>query len=215
MVGVNMELYIDTGQADELFRQMKSVLGPDVAERVMQSAIRKTGTRTKKIVAEAVSTEYNITKEQAKADVKRPETQALACTIPIEGVRHAIGGNTFKAQGGLPGWATLHSGKYRITTEIIRGKTTELPLEMKHQGGNPPWINTAAKAKGMNTVAFTRKEGTGFPPNNKPYMRVVGIATPQMAENRSNEQIAEDIEKLLIEQITNTYNAKMAKLMTK
>ena len=208
-----MELYIDTEQADELFRQMKSVLGSDVAERVMQSAIRKTGTRTKKIVAKAVSTEYNITEEQAKADVKRPQTQALNCTIPIEGARHAIGGNTFKAEGGLPGWATLHSGKYRITTEIIRGKTTELPLEMKHQGGNTPWINTAAKD--LRGVAFTRKEGTGFPPNNKPYTRVVGIATPQMAENRSNEQIAEDIEKLLIEQITNTYNAKMAKLMTK
>lgn len=208
-------IYIDTSDVNELFSQLRAIHTKDNMDKLMQRAIRRTGSRVKTIVKKDVPQKYHITSSQVGKDIKSPQMGGGAagpsCTIPIIGVRHIIGGKTFSASGGRHGWKGIVAGKrYKIKAQIIKGKTSVLPETIAEQGGNPPFRNLSAKR--LNKAVFTRQKGAGFPPKNTPIGRVVGIATPQMPLNRSEQEVQEDIINFLAKRMEHEHAYMMAKL---
>ncbi len=209
------DITIDTSDVNALMRRLRTIHSEENMKKLMERAIRRTGSKVKTIVKKDVPKKYHITSAQVGKDIKTMQmgnaAQGPACTIPIIGVRHIIGGKTFRASGGRHGWNGIKAGKrYKIKTQIIKGQTVSLPTEMKDLGGNPPFRNLSAKR--LSSATFTRAAGAGFPPKNTPIRRVVGIATPQMPLNRSEAEVQEDIVTFLAQRMEHEHAYIMAKL---
>lgn len=193
----DLQISLDTDDVQQLIKKLRTVYTEEQAKKMVKRALTRTGKKVKAIVKTEVPKSYHITKAVVGKDIKAPivRTDALqnpTCTIPIVGTKHIIGGKTFTARGGKPGWTGVRGGKrYKIRAQIVKGKTSVLPTEMSRQGGNPPFRNTSASK--LNKAVFTRPKGVGFPPKNLPIARVVGVAVPQMPMNRSEADIQEEI----------------------
>lgn len=188
---------IDISDVKKRMTALGSVLSPEQAKQMEYRVIRSAGKKVKGIVSTDVPKEYYIKKSEVARDIRSPRmggsrAASVSCSIPIVGTRHIIGGNTFPAVGGVAGWTGIKAGRrYKIYARILADSFSEIPESMKRQGGNPPFRNLGARK--LNDATYTRAAGTGFPPNNKPIVRVTGLAVPQMPMNLSKEDVQEDI----------------------
>jgi len=211
-------LYIDATDAQRKIQQLSLQLSERELQTLAYRVVKRTGSRVKGIVSSDVPKKYHIKKNVVAADIGGPRMGGSAgageamCTIPIDGKRHIIGGKTFTARGGRKGWNGIKGGKrYKITTQIIKGKTSVLPGEMEKLGGNPPFRNLSA-AKLNNAVFTRRRSGPGFPPGNFPLARVVGPAVPQMPMNRAQDDVQEDIASFMMQRIEHEYKQMIGKI---
>lgn len=197
----DLQINLDTSDVKKLMNQLRTVYTEEQAKKMIKHALNRTGKKVKAIVKTEVPKSYHITKAVVGKDIRNPISRVdnlgnPSCTIPIVGTKHIIGGKTFTARGGKPGWKGIKAGRrYKIRAQIVKGKTSTLPEEMSDQGGNPPFRNTSAKK--LNNAVFTRPAGVGFPPKNLPIARVVGVAVPQMPMNRSQDDVQEEIVEFL------------------
>lgn len=209
----NTYLEIDVSDAKRKMDMLSLALTKDEMVKLEERVIRRTAKRVKTIVAKEVPKKYHIKNSAVRKDIKRPQyghsMGGIQCSIPIEGERHIIGGKTFTAAGGRHGWKGIVAGKrYKIKAQIIRGKASVLP-ETMGAGDNPPFRNFSAPR--LNNAAFTRAKSAGFPPNNLPLTRVVGIATPQMPLNRSADDVQDEIGDYMDKRIDAEFNYIMKK----
>lgn len=200
---------IDVSDAKAKMDSLRSALTPEQMKKLEYRVIRSTGKKVKGIVSSDVPRRYHIRKGVVARDIRRPRmgnssASTISCSIPIEGMRHIIGGNTFPARGGRHGWNGISAGKrYKIATQIVKGQQTILPEVMSHQGGTPPFRNLGAKK--LNNATFNRAGGAGFPPNNLPIVRVTGLAVPQMPMNRAKDDVQEDISSYMLKRIDHEF----------
>lgn len=207
-------LDIDTTEAEKLLEKLKKTLTEKEMEKLQYRVVSRTGQKVKSIVSTDVPKKYHIKKGEVAKDIGRPKMGTgegnVACTIPIEGTRHIIGGKTFTARGGRHGWNVRAGKRYKITAQIVKGKASVLPTEMENYGDNPPFRNLSAKR--LSNGAFVREKGAGFPPHNLPVARIVGIAVPQMPMNRSKDEVQNDIMEHMIQRIEHEYKFITGKL---
>lgn len=210
----NAYLQIDVSDAKRKMDRLSACLTKDEMIKLEERVIRRTARRVKGIVATEVPKKYHIKSSAVRKDIKRPQygrgaLGGIQCSIPIEGERHIIGGKTFTAAGGRHGWKGIRAGKrYKIKAQIVKGQTSVLPENMD-PGKNPPFRNLSAPR--LNNAAFTRGQMAGFPPDNLPLVRVVGIATPQMPMNRSEEDVQGEIGDYMDKRIDAEFNYIMKK----
>lgn len=208
-------LDIDISDAQKKIDALSRALTPQQAKLLNYRVVNRTGKKVKSIVSSDVPKRYHIKKNVVARDIRRPRMGnssgvSVSCSIPIEGMRHIIGGNTFPARGGRHGWNGIVAGKrYRIATQIVKGQQTVLPETMSHQGGTPPFRNLGAQK--LNNATFNRAAGAGFPPKNLPLVRVVGLAVPQMPLNRAEDDVQEDIRDFMIKRIDQEFANIMRK----
>ena len=203
---MSKSIYVDVGDATKLLDQLNDYYNPKQMNRLLRRVFVRTGQKVKTIVSTDVPKYYHIKKRRVAQDIMPPSFDAgssdgnPSCVVSIIGTRHIIGGNTFPAKGGRHGWHGIKAGKrYKITTQILQGKTSTLPEQIADQGGHPPFRNFSAKK--LNNAAFTRHANAGFPPNNLPIARVVGIAVPQMPLNLAEKDVQDDIASFLMARI--------------
>lgn len=209
---MKMEINIDISDAQRKIDALRNVHTSKEMNQLVYRAFRRAASKTKTILKKEIPKEYAVTpgvvgKHIGSGKVKMDGGAGggPSCSIPIRGHKGSIGG-FFKAWGGMPGWASLRSRRYRIRTQILRDKISTLPTVMSQQGGNPPFINTGSKkkttkkvkikAKNKITVAFTRQGKARLP-----IAKVVGIAVPQMPMNRAQDAVQENIQAFLIERL--------------
>lgn len=187
-------LEVDMSDAQELIHALRVVHTRDNFERLMHRVITRTGGKVKRILADEIPQDYEVTKTQVRKAVGAPRMSggSAGCTIPINGARLIIG-DEFHATGGSHGWNTLRRKRYKIKAKMVKGATSVLPTEMTHQGGNPPFRNLGSKLGG---ATFTRKGQA-----RTPIVRVAGISIPQMPMNRSKEDVQDEIMKFMIERM--------------
>lgn len=194
------DIKIDVSHLTGLMDDIRNRLTAERYIAVMRSEFRRIPGKVKKILGEDIPQDYAVNTKLVKGAVKHDKTSVGAggvnCTIPIVGKRLSVGG-TFRASGGVRGWESLKK-KYRVKATIKRTGKSQLPEEMKHQGGNPPFRNLSAKS--LNKAAFTRTSKKRFP-----IQPVVGVSVPQMPLNKSRERIGEDIGKLLEERMEHVH----------
>ena len=152
----------------------------------------------KTILKQDIPQDYEVKPAWVGSHVKSPRTQmvggrlGVSCCIPIDGTRASIGGR-YSATGGAHGWNAVHRKRYKINAKMLKGKTSTLPEEMSHQGGNPPFRNLGSKLGG---ATFTRVSKERLP-----IVRVVGLSVPQMPLNRSRDEVQEDIMDTLMKRL--------------
>lgn len=197
----NVYMDVDISDAQKKIAALRAVHTPQEMNKILKRALGRTGRQVKGIVSTEVPKKYNIKKRVVAQDIGYPRTSGqagadISCCIPITGVRHIIGGKTFPARGGRHGWKGIKAGvRYKITTQIIKGKYSVLPESMDRQGNNPPFRNLGAKR--LNNATYTRAAGAGFPPDNKPLGRVTGLAVPQMPMNLAKDEVQDRIRETL------------------
>ena len=208
---------IDISDVETKLRALSKELTPREMRIFEYRVFKSVGASVKTVIKKDVTKHYNILQRVVAADIKYPRmlrsaNMDIGCCIPIEGQRHIIGGNTFKAEGGTRGFKDIRAGKrYKITTKIVKGKTSTLPEVMENQGGHPPFRNIDAKH--LNDATFTRAKRAGLPPkpNNMPIYRVTGLAVPQMPMNLAEKDVQEDIVNRLMDKIEKEYDKLMKK----
>lgn len=215
MAGRKVYFSVDLSDMQETINFLSRELTPREMRILTYRVFKRVGAGVKTIVSKEVPKHYEIKKNVVAADIKNPRMHRgsgmdAGCVIPIEGERHIIGGNTFKADGGTYGFRGIKAGRrYKITTNIVKGKTSTLPDFMDHQGGHPPFRNIGAKR--LNNATFTRAFKAGKPPkpNNFPIYRVTGLAVPQMPINLAEKDVQAEIIERLKKRIDHEYGEIM------
>lgn len=191
-------LYIDASELTGLLEMMASKLTPEQFDTLMRRSLNEVGKRSKKIIREAIQVEYYANTSWVNSSIRNARIEggggSILCRIPIISKKGGIGGQ-FSAGGGAYGW---NPPPYRITAQIVKDRTSTLPPEMSHQGGQPPFRNIGVRTtskKNQNrklkrpvveknskggSIVFTRAGKSRLP-----IEKVSGIAVPQMPLNRS------------------------------
>lgn len=208
MAGRNSVFTVDVSDVQAKLNQLRPLMTEENAKAFERRVVSETGKKVKSIVSTDVPKKYHIKKGVVASDIKRPRMGGgageIACSIPIEGKKHIIGGKVFPARGGRKGWKGIRAGKrYKITASIVKDHRSTLPTAMSDQGGNPPFRNLSAPD--LNRATFVRKPGAGSPPHNTPLARVVGLAVPQMPMNRSQDEVQKDIQEYMIKRIEHNF----------
>ena len=190
MAGGRTSISIDISDLQSKINFLHDSMSQARFEKAMYGVVRDTSRHVRAILKADIPIEYYFKKGEIGKAVGGPEMgfgaggALTTCAIPIRGSRYTVGGNHVSARGGWPGWGPP---PYRISFDIVTEGTSTLPERLKSYGGQPPWINTAAKKKGMKKAAFTR-----LGKKRLPIMPVKTIAIPQAITNRSEEDIAND-----------------------
>lgn len=206
----NTVIDVDMSDAKELVTRLQAVHTKKEFETLIARASRKTAGRVRKILQVELPRDYHVKKNKISKAVKSPQIQrmrgiAVGCSIPIEGVRMAIGGD-FAATGGRKGWKGITPGKrYKIKAKIVKTGQSVLPEKMKQVGGKPPFRNLSARK--LNNVAFTRKGD-----EKTPIQKIMGIAIPQMPMNRSKERIQQEVKEYMIARIEHEHDVMIGKI---
>lgn len=203
-------LHVDISSAKETIEALRDLHTEKEFRNIVYSAFKRTGEYTRTAVKRIVPQDYEVTQKEVYKHIGSARTKfggggiGVSCCIPIDGKRLTIGGG-FKADGGAPGWSAKGK-RYKITTQMVKGKTSTLPTIMKHQGGHPPFINTSAPK--LNGLVFTR---TGRMTKNGKHAiaRVAGISVPQMPMNQSKDDVQEAIANKLIERLEHEHAWRM------
>ena len=201
---------VDMSDARALIEGLRAVHTKKEFETLMSRACRKTAGRVRKILRDELPKDYHVKKNAISKAVKSPKMQrmpgmAVSCCIPIEGTRLAIGGD-FSATGGRKGWKGITPGKrYKIKAKIVKTGQSVLPVEMKRQGGKPPFRNLSARK--LNNVAFTRSGDERLPID-----KIVGIAIPQMPMNRSEDRVQQDVKEYLTARLEHEHEFMIGKI---
>lgn len=202
-------LNIDISDTKELFSALRAVHTRQNFEKLMRSAIIRTGKHVKTIVSRDVPKHYEVTQKQVRQHIggvrvgKDLGTLGIGCSIPIDGKHLSIGGG-FKASGGARGWSGIEKGKrYKITAKIVKSGPSTLPEEMKNQGGQPPFRNLSARK--LNGVTFTRVSGD----KGAKIAKVVGLSVPQMPVNRAEDDVQRDTVEYLMKRMEHEHERVM------
>lgn len=209
---------IDVSDAKKKIQSLSGALSKREMVLLENRVLRRTAGKVKSIVSTDVPKKYHIKKSVVAKDVKRPiidgpraANEGISCSIPIEGVRHIIGGKTFPAQNGRKGWKGIKAGKrYKIKTQIVKGENSILPVNIQEHAGNAPFRNLTAEK--LNRAVFVRSEKAGFPPKNTPIIRVTGLAVPQMPMNRAQDEVQNDVREFINKRIDAEFNYIMQKV---
>lgn len=188
---ISIKIDVDKSQLDAFTRQMQK----RNIEAAISRGVHQTGDKAKEIVTKAIDSKYFGGTGFIEQAIKPPQKQFMSCVIPIKGSKGGIGsvfgagGSTgnVKAKGKLRKYQ-LKKG-LKLAAKIVRGQTSILPSTMSHQGGNPPFM--------IGGQVVTRRTS-----KRVPVVRVVGLAVPQMAENRARKKIEKDLGKELQNNVT-------------
>lgn len=171
-------MYIDGSELHDLLRWMSQQLTADKFDLLMKRTLNEVGKRSKKEIRKAVQQEYEAPAGWINQGIRSAIISGgggnVLCTIPLVSAKGSVGG-LFGASGGKRGWKP---GKYRVVAKIVKGGASVLPSAMTHQGGQPPFRNTA-----FSGVTFTRAGK-----DRLPIEKVSALALPQMPMNRARPQ---------------------------
>lgn len=201
MANPGVYLDVDISDAMETINALRAIHTPENFERLMYSAIRRTGRHVKTILKKDLPKEYNAKPSWIGSQVGAPKIElgggvaGVSCSIPIKGTRGTIGG-TFNASGGAHGWNATRR-RYKVSAQMVKSKRSILPSEMKHQGGYPPFRNLGSK---LGKLTFTRT-GEKTSKGKDAIAKVVGISVPQMPLNRSEDDVQTDIMDMLMKRL--------------
>lgn len=189
-------LYVDASELTGLLDSMADQLTPGNFDRLMRRTLNEVGKRSKKPIREAVQMEYEAPFGWVNRGIKNAIISGgggtVLCTIPLMGEKGNIG-STFGARGGARGW---NPPKYSVTARIVKGASSKLPDSMSHQGGQPPFRNTA-----FSGLTFTRAGK-----DRLPIERVSGLALPQMPMNRAREETEDRILELTEKRVIHNFS---------
>ena len=194
-------LYIDVSDLQKKVDGMKLTLSEEAAKRMLRDTISNTARRVKSIVGKEVPKKYEAKRNWVTSQVGKAQNGGngdLSAIIPIDGVR-GVAGARFPAKGGIRG------RKDRAQVKLLKGKYSQLPERMAHQGNQPPFRNP--KSSKLGNVVFTRK-------TRKPYpiARVAGLAVPQMPMNKSKEDVTKDIYDYMEKELDRNFKRMLDKM---
>ena len=198
----NVYLEVDSSEAMALLDRVRDKISEEEFERAMYGIFKRMGGRARTIIRNDVQEKYTPPSGEVGRAVKNPQVSIgagnVGCVIPITGPRIAHGqhGKVFKAKGGRHGWKNVQK-PYTITSKILAGAASALPLTIQAYG-NRPFRNLSAPK--LNSLTFVR-EGK----ERLPIHKVVGIAIPQMPMNRARTEVEQDLERYLIERIEHRF----------
>ena len=187
-------IYVDISDLMGTITEMKSCLGGQKFQTMMNRTFRETGAKVKAIVRKEVPKQYEVTAAWAGGAVGSPQMQKMGVVIPIRGKRGSIGG-TFHAMA----WQRGRKVRGRVRAKIVKGNISVLPETMKHQGGQPPFM--------AGGVAFTRR----FAKKAYPIVHVVGLGVPQMPVNRSRASVEGEIRETLEKRLNHNFTYLFSK----
>lgn len=204
-------MYIDVSEVTSLLTDVANKLAPEQGQDLMRRTLWATGKKVKSIVAKTVPLDYDVTQGWVRKHVGEPRVGSglgdVSVVIPLKGARGSAGG-TFPASGGYHRFVQettqhmkngttrtrkAHWRNARMKVHILRGAASTMPEQMKHQGGNPPFM-----AKG---VGFTRTTKKRFP-----IAHVVALSVPQMPLNQSEKKIRQDINEIMMKEFESRLN---------
>lgn len=180
------EIHVDMSELDGLLNDMKKRITPENFDRLMRRTLNEVGKGMKAPIRKEVQKQYAVKGDFVNRGIKSPRISGsgggISCIIPLQGPKGNIG-STFTAAGGKPGWVKK---RYKVRAHIVKSGRSVLPPEMSHQGGQPPFRNTAAPS--LNGLVFTRSGK-----DRLPIERVSALALPQMPLNRAKPEIEKEI----------------------
>jgi len=195
---VGVDLKIDTSEAVAIADMLSDRLSGEQLDRLMYRTLNETAKKVRTETKRVVVQDYAVTQAWVAAGIKNPKMGGgggrWSCIIPMDSKRGVIG-QTFSASGGHLDRRSLRGGRrvpLKLRAQILRGKRSELPDKMAHQGGNPPFM--------AGGVAFTRTTG-----NRLPIARVVGLGVPQMPINKSLPKVEAAIVKYMTERLVHNF----------
>ena len=203
-------IYVDMTDAKGLINDLRGKHTEKEFETLMARSFKKTAGRVRRILREELPKDYHVKKSSISRAVKNPRMtrtpgMAVSCCIPIEGVRHAIGGE-FRASGGRYGWRGIQAGRrYQIKASILKKARSTLPEEMRRMGGKPPFRNLSARR--LNNIAFTR-EGK----DRLPIRPIYSIGIPQMPVNRSEDRVQNEIREYLMDRMEHEHRYMIGRI---
>ena len=199
-------LYLEISGGEGVKKLQKSCQKENL-QNILNKAIQKTGTQTKRIVKDDVDNFYHGGKSWIGSAVKEPQKGFMKCVIPVRSTKGVLG-QTFAAGGSAynsgpsgaygfnskKAWGKLRLKKGgKITAHIVKSAASTLPDKLPNQGGNPPFMNGG-------TVKTRRTY------KSKPLVRVVGLSVPQMVNTRASSAITNDIYDKVDENIMDELN---------
>jgi hypothetical protein len=181
-VGSGAYLNVDMSDLQRTIDLLRGIMTKTQFEQLIRRTFNEVGKKSRTLISSQIPRQYRVTKKWVAPHIGSAKIEIggfsrVTCTIPLSGHKGSIGG-TFYATGGY--------NNRRIKARIIRGPMTTLPLTMKNQGGNPPFINP--KSAKLNGVAFTRRGK-----DRLPIVKVVGLGAPQMPLNRSADAVQDSL----------------------
>ena len=203
---------IDASEVQELIARMSMILTPQRFNQTMYSIFKRSTGKIRKFVAADSIHHYHVTSGEVKKAIKNPKITTsgagVGCNIPITDKRKTLGRRakkgSFKAHGGAKGWR-VYEGKYPITANIVKGRTSTLPNIIPSIGWKP-FINTSAPR--LNNLVFARTSDNAW----APIKTVTSIGVPQMPMNLARNEVERDIEKHFAERVYHEYNRLMNSL---
>ena len=178
------QYYLDIDASDVLkrFNELKqTILSPDIQRKILHDTCVDTAKAVTTILARTIPKQYAVQQKFVRAGIGQWQDHSFGninVFIPLKGTRGVIG-ETFKSRGkkGRP-----KRGRYKISAKILKGKYTQLPDKMEHQGGNPPFV-------GKGKIVYTRK----YKKSAYPIVRVAGLGVPQMPLNQSEKDVTDQV----------------------
>ena len=208
-----LEVYIDVSDVVAKMMYVSGKHEVSVFHEMMQRTFMETGKHARPVIKREILKKYDVKSSWVDDKLGRPRPLGteLGCLIPIKSVRGTIGG-IYHATGGSThvqgtnqhmsnGTVRSRKAHWRIrliNAKIVKGQISEMPGEMMHQGGNPPFRNLAASK--LNGVTFTRTTSARLP-----IASVGGLGVPQMPINRSRPPIEKDIANYLMKRLKHNY----------
>ena len=177
-----LTLNVDMGDVTRQIDMLRGIMSQRNFEALMYRTFGEAGRRSRTIISQEAARDYAVARRYIAQSVGRYEltfggAAPVTCRIPLSAVKGTIGGR-FR----LRRPATI-ARTGNITADIVRSGTSTLPRNMPARlGGQQPFVGRGR----LNGVVFARR-GRG----RWPIIRVVGVASPQMPLNRSEEHIQE------------------------
>jgi len=226
---MEVQVTLDTSQANELLESMREKLTPPEFNKLMKRTVWETGKGLKKPIREEVQKKYAVDNKFVNEGIQKPELQfgwsSICCVIPLKGKKGTVGG-TFTADGGFYGGPPP---KYKITANILKGRASTLPDHLPHQGGNPPFRNAnvkgfvtqkgkkvlrkedgreeaikkSRKKKVATEIGLTVMTRTGS--GRMPIKGVSALALPQMPMNQARPAIERTANEILMERAVHNF----------
>lgn len=205
------EIKVDISPAMNVINGLKKQLSPKMFDECIGITIRDAGNRAvKKIIKQEVPKEYRVTTGWIGKKVEKAKISgfggSMSCVVPVKGERGTLGG-IFAAGGGGLAKGRAHGnkklrkikrrGKSGITADVLRGKTSRIPDELKNQGGNPPF-------RLPNGAVMTRTKKGPYP-----IARVVGRSVPQMVDKQFEKRLQKPINDYIVKRMNEVVRWKM------
>lgn len=194
-------MWLDSSDLNRMLSVARGLLNNGNYTRLLQRTVKETAAKVRTIVSQEVPEDYEVSARWAREGVMPYRLNvggggSVNCVIPLSGRKgvHARTGSGQNNNGLFPASANGN----RITSKVVKGRTTTLPEHMRRQGGNPPFMATMPNGY---TLVMTRRTDKRLP-----IVRVVGVALPQMPMNRSQDDIEEEIITRMTERLQHNFD---------